>query len=71
MVNSILKWTACVVICVGAALTTFRIDPWNLVFLNLGAVLYASWGYRVREWNQVVVNVFLILLYAGGFLIRG
>jgi hypothetical protein len=69
-INDLLKWVACAFVCIGAALTTFRFDPYNIAALNIGAVLYAIWGYRIGETNQVVVNCSLIGLYAIGLIIR-
>ena len=68
--DDVLKWVACGFVCIGAALTTFKLDPFNIVALNIGAVLYAIWGYRIREINQVVVNCSLIGLYVIGLALR-
>ena len=70
-INTVLKWVACAFVCIGAALTTFKLDPYNIVALNIGALLYAIWGYRIKEINQVVVNGALICLYVVGVYIRG
>jgi hypothetical protein len=64
--NSYLKWVACVVTLTGAVLTSLRIDPMNIYFLNAGAILYFIWGYRIREMNLVVINAGFILIYAWG-----
>ena len=51
---------------IGAILTSLRIDPMNIYFLNCGAILYFVWGYRIREWNLIVINAGFILIYAVG-----
>ena len=65
-----LGWVGCGLVCLGAALTTFQIDPLNIYALNLGAIVYAIWGYRVKQWNQLAVNLFLIGVYGFGALWR-
>jgi hypothetical protein len=55
-----------VVTLIGAILTSLRIDPMNIYFLNCGAILYFVWGYRIREWNLIVINAGFILIYAVG-----
>ena len=67
--NTWLKWLACVVTLTGAILTSLRIDPANIYFLNTGAVLYFVWGYRIREWNIIVINLGFILIYTVGIYI--
>ena len=67
--NTYLKWSACVVTLAGAILTSLRIDPLNIYFLNTGAVLYFVWGYRIREWNLIVINAGFILIYTVGIYI--
>jgi hypothetical protein len=66
MLNSWLKWVACVVTLSGALCTALRIDPMNIYLLNAGAVLYLMWSIRIREWNLIVVNVALLLIYIIG-----
>ena len=66
--NFYLKWCACLVTLAGALCTSLRMDPLNLVLLNLGAVLYLIWGYRIREWNLVVINLSLLIIYLFGLL---
>lgn len=68
MLNTLLKWTACVVTLVGALCTSLRIDPMNIYLLNVGAVLYLTWSLRIREWNLVVINAGLLLIYVIGLI---
>jgi hypothetical protein len=69
MLNSILKWTACVVVCAGALCTSLRIDPVNIYLLNIGTTLYLIWSIRIRETNLIVVNGLLLVLYAVGVFV--
>ena len=64
--NFYLKWSACIITLIGAVLTSLRIDPANIYFLNCGAILYFIWGHRIREWNLIVINAGFILIYAWG-----
>jgi len=65
-INFYLKWCACALTLAGALCTSLRIDPLNIYLLNLGAVLYLSWGYRIREMNLVVINAGLLIIYLYG-----
>lgn len=69
MLNSILKWTACAVVCAGALCTSLRIDPANIYLLNLGAILYLVWSVRIKEISLIVVNAVLLALYAVGLFV--
>ena len=53
----------------GALLTSFRIDPMNIWFLNMGAALYLIWALRIKEWNLVAVNGVLLGIYAVGLFV--
>jgi hypothetical protein len=68
MINSILKWSGCFLVIAGAICTSLRIDPLNIILLNMASICYLSWGYRIKEWNQVVVNVVLIVIYIIGLI---
>jgi len=70
MINRYLGWIGCFFVCLGAMLTTLKIDPLNIYALNMGAIVYALWGLRTRQWNQVAVNLFLIAVYGIGALWR-
>ena len=65
-INFCLKWCACAVTLAGALCTSLRIDPLNIYLLNLGAILYLTWGYRIREWNLVAINTGLLIIYLYG-----
>ena len=69
MLNKLLKWSGMVSVIAGALLTSFRIDPMNIWFLNMGAALYLIWALRIKEWNLVAVNGVLLGIYAVGLFV--
>jgi hypothetical protein len=69
-INNMIGWFGCIVVCVGALAVALNIDPLNVYALNLGALIYAIWGYRTKQWNQVAVNAFLISVYTFGAIYR-
>jgi hypothetical protein len=68
MLNDILKWSGMAFVIAGALCTSFRIDPLNIVLLNLGALVYMLWALRIREMNLVIVNAVLLAIYAIGLM---
>jgi hypothetical protein len=71
VVNDILKWTGCALVCAGATCTAFHIgDDINIYLFNAASVFYGIWGYRIKELNQVIVNLFLISIYIVGYFLR-
>ena len=66
MLNDVLKYTGMIAVILGAVLTSLRIDPLNIFFLNLGALAYLIWAIRIREWNLVAVNGTLLAIYIMG-----
>jgi hypothetical protein len=68
--NFVLKWAACVMVCLGSLATVMHWDPLNILLLNAGNVLYTIWGWRIREWNMVVVSIFIMCIYAVGMMVR-
>lgn len=68
--ETIAKHTALFFTLVGALFTALAWDPMNILFLNLGSLLYLFWAYRVRDWNLVAVNAGLLTIYVIGAIIR-
>jgi hypothetical protein len=68
MLNWILKWGGCATVVLGALCTSLRIDPLNIYFLNVGALLYLLWAIRIGERNLIIVNGVLLALYLVGLL---
>ena len=70
MINTILKWTACIITLSGALCTALRFDLINIYFLNVGALLYLIWAIRIREVNLIVVNAAFLIIYMFGMFIN-
>lgn len=68
MLDNVLKWGGMALVIAGALCTSFRIDPLNIMLLNLGALAYMLWALRIREMNLVIVNAVLLAIYAIGLL---
>jgi hypothetical protein len=66
VLNTILKWGGFATVVAGALCTSLRIDPLNIYFLNVGAVLYMLWAYRAKDWNIAICNAVLLALYVVG-----
>ena len=65
-VDSILKWTATVLILIGAVLTSLAIDPWNIYLMNAGTLVWLIWALRIRDNALIVVNAGLLVIYMMG-----
>jgi hypothetical protein len=68
MLDNVLKWTGMAFVIAGALCTSLRIDPLNILLLNLGALVYMIWALRIREMNLVIVNAVLLAIYAVGLM---
>lgn len=68
MINNFLKWTATVLILVGAGLTSLAIDPLNIYLMNAGTLLWLIWALRIRDKALIVVNAGLLVIYMGGVI---
>ena len=66
MLDNVLKYVGMIAVILGAILTSLRIDPANIFFLNLGALSYLIWSLRIREWSLVAVNGTLLAIYIVG-----
>ncbi len=64
------KWTALCLTLSGAVLTSWAIDPINIIILNLGCLLYMWWAARVRDLNLFLLNFTLLLIYLVGLIAR-
>jgi hypothetical protein len=67
MINDLLKWTACAVVCLGALLNSlgYEVSFW---LLNLGAALYLIWAVRIGERNLIVVNAVVLAAWSVGLI---
>lgn len=65
-----LKWIATAITLFGAVCTALALDPLNIYLLNLGAILFAWWGFRIEDKAMIIVNCGLVLIYILGLVIR-
>ena len=70
VINKLLGWLGCGLVCGGALSTALQWDPLNIILLNIGALVYLVWGVRTRQMNQVIVNGVLLFIYGAGAYIR-
>ena len=68
MLNTVLKWTACVITLTGALLTANEMHTYNRECFVVGGLLYLIWSVRIKETNLIVINAALIAIYAVGLL---
>ena len=68
MLNKYLKWIALAFTVVGAVLTALKLYPENMMFFNVGSILWMIWAWRIREWSLVAVNSLLFGIYVGGIV---
>lgn len=67
-INNILKWSATVLILIGAVLTSLAIDPANIYFMNIGTLVWLIWALRINDKALIVVNAGLLLIYLAGLI---
>lgn len=65
-VDLVLQWCGAATTLAGAVLTAADVYPWNVWFLNLGALLFLVWAVRIRSHSLITVNAGLLAIYAGG-----
>ena len=65
-IDAILKWTATVLILIGAILTSMAVDPWNIYIMNVGTLIWLIWALRIRDNALIVVNAGLLVIYLMG-----
>jgi hypothetical protein len=64
------KWTATIITLIGALLTALMIDPLNIYFLNVGAILFLVWAFLIKDKAMITVNAGLLSFYLLGLIIR-
>jgi len=70
MIVLIIKWTATIITLIGALLTSLMIDPLNIYFLNVGAILFLVWAFLIKDKAMITVNAGLLSFYLLGLIIR-
>ena len=68
--NDIIKWTATALTLAGSLCVALKIDPLNVILLNMGAALYTWWGFRIKEKCIITVNLGLLSIYVFGLMLR-
>ena len=66
--SPVLQWTATAVTLTGAMLTAAALDPWNVLCLNTGSLLWLIWAWRGRSRSLIVVNAGLVIIYLAGMV---
>jgi hypothetical protein len=69
-IDSVLKWTATLLTLMGAACTSLKLDPYNILLLNTGSVFYLIWASRINEKAIIYLHIGLLSIYAIGGLYR-
>ena len=65
-IDSTLKWSATILILIGAVLTSLAIDPYNIYLMNIGTLFWLIWALRIRDNALIVVNAGLLVIYLMG-----
>ena len=74
MLNNILKWTGCVLCCLGAlgiSLEKIGVLPPTLIsniFMNISAIAYLTWSIRIKEPNLIIVNAVVLICWSVGLI---
>lgn len=70
MIDNLLKWSGTFFTILGALATSFGLDPLNVVFFNIGSLIWSIAAIRMREPSLIAANVGLLLIYFLGFVLR-
>lgn len=65
-----IKWIATVITLAGALCVSFKVEPLNIILLNLGSFLFFVWGIMIKEKAMICVNGGLLSIYMIGFFLR-
>lgn len=65
-----LKWVATTFTLSGALSVSLSWEPYNMILLNIGSLLFLIWGYLIKDKAIVAVNVGLLAIYVYGLAIR-
>jgi hypothetical protein len=67
---TVFKWLGTGFTIAGAMATAFKLDPLNVVLLNLGSVFWLVAALRMKESSLIAVNGALLGIYVVGAAIR-
>ena len=65
----ITKWSATVVVLLGAVLASVGIYPYSAIVLNAGSFLFLIWAILIRDRAMITVNLGLLMIYSVGLTI--
>ena len=68
--TNVLKWVATTFTLSGALSVSLSWEPYNMILLNIGSLLFLIWGYLIKDKAIVAVNVGLLAIYVYGLAIR-
>jgi hypothetical protein len=66
----ITKWSATVVVLLGAVLASVGIYPYSAIVLNAGSFLFLIWAILIRDRAMITVNLGLLMIYSIGLTIK-
>ena len=66
----ITKWSATVVVLLGAVLASVGIYPYSAIVLNAGSFLFLIWAIMIRDRAMITVNLGLLMIYSIGLTIK-
>jgi hypothetical protein len=66
----ITKWSATVVVLLGAVLASVGIYPYSAIVLNAGSLLFLIWAIMIRDRAMITVNLGLLMIYSVGLTIK-
>ncbi len=67
---NITKWSATVVVLLGAVLASVGIYPYSAIVLNAGSFLFLIWAIMIRDRAMITVNLGLLMIYSIGLTIK-
>jgi phosphate starvation-inducible membrane PsiE len=64
-----IKWFATFATIIGALLTSFKMDPYNIIFFNIGALSWLIVAIKWKEYALILINSVLLLIYFIGLFV--
>jgi hypothetical protein len=66
--DNIIQWIATIFTIAGSMASSFNQFPINIIFFNIGSVVWIIASIRIKNLQLIVVNSGLILVYMIGFI---
>ena len=64
-----IKWVATFTTSIGALLTSFKMDPYNIIFFNIGALSWLIVAIKWKEYSLILINSVLLAIYLVGLYV--